>query len=213
MVPVGEWNICEFVTGVPGCGKTTYMARRIRDEMRRGPRYVIAHDPGLQLQGDDLQRHSDEAALFRALSDPKRTRGIHCLQVGDAMRVVAAAEQVAAASRAAGANGRAVPVLVYFDEACALRNMSPSYLDPEVQEVVLMRRSRHIGFLFGTQRLQVLHPTLLDAHTRVIVFRMVAARQLKRLDELGVPPATIRRVQTLRPHEHLVYSQYDAIAA
>jgi len=197
-----DWNVAIVVSGFPGCGKTTYALDRLRREMARTPLYVVAHDPKRDLSrkgGATVKRYVGEAQLEAALRSPETSTGIHCLDVGDPMRVLRFVRGLARRASALG-----VPVLAYFDEAAALRGMSPSYIDPDVQEGYLGRRHELVGYVLATQRLQVLHPVILENASELVVFRTNKASQLRRLDELGLGPRALATIQRLPDHHHVV---------
>jgi len=111
--------------------------------------------------------------------------------------VVYAARRIGAASSGGKAPGTpAVPVLVSLDEIVACGNMSPSHLDPFVNESYAMRRhpGKHMGFIFCSQRPQQAHPTIWEMSTELVIFRVATDRQLSVLENYRVP---IDKVNTL----------------
>jgi hypothetical protein len=204
-VQPGDLDVAIMVSGYPGCGKTTYALARVRELMAQGPCYVIAHDPRRDLTRKEpalTQRHRSEAECDAAFASSTTAPGIHTLDVGDAMRVLVYARQVAARAAPAG-----VPTYLYLDECAALRQMSPSYIDPDVQEYYLGRRHELLGYIFVTQRLQLIHPTLLENASELVIFRTRMAKQLKRYDDLGLEdlhPGILEQIRTLPDHHHLV---------
>lgn len=200
----GDLNVAIVISGYPGCGKTTLAVARLRELMAGGPCYVIAHDPRRDLTRkapDIVQRHKSEAECDRAFASPTTAPGIHCLDVGDPMRVLMYARQVA--SRAAPAG---VPTYLYLDECSALRGMSPSHIDPEVQELYLGRRHELIGYVFATQRLQILHPSILENASELLIFRTKRGSQLGRYEELGledIHPGILDVIRALPDHQHI----------
>lgn len=205
LIARGQWNVAVGVLGGPGVGKSHYAQARARQlaAAARGGCYVLAHDPTLSVRGRDVQRHDTEAHLYAALA--KTPGGIHCLDVADGRRVVAAALVVAAAAVKAGRRGRAVPTLVLLDEVCAVGNMSPSYLDPVLAEAYALRRHRHIGWVFCSQRPQQAHPQIWELATEVVMFRVPSRKQLDRLEDMGIPAATLARVPALRRYEYVAH--------
>jgi hypothetical protein len=92
---------------------------------------------------------------------------------------------------------QAPPVVVYFDEATALRGMSGSYLDPEVAEAIAQRRHEHVGYIWATQRVQFLHPVFFQLATKISVFRLRQEEQIARLRREGMPPRLLEQVPRL----------------
>lgn len=200
----GDLDVAIVISGYPSCGKTTLAIARLRELMGKFPCYVIAHDPRRDLSRkapDITQRHKSEAECDAALANPATAAGIHTLDVGDSTRVFRYAHQVAARSSAAG-----VPTFLYLDECSSLRGMSPHYLDPEVGELYLGRRHELIGYVLCTQRLQILHPTILENASEMMIFRTNKASQLKRFEELGLDdiyPGVLEQIRTLPDHHHI----------
>lgn len=200
----GDLNVAIVISGYPSCGKTTLAIARVRELMAAGPCYVIAHDPRRDLTRkcpELVQRHKSEAECDRALASPATAAGIHCIDVGDPTRVLFYAKAVSTRATPAG-----LPTFLYLDECSALRGMSPSYFDPEVMELYLGRRHELIGYILCTQRLQILHPTLLENASELLVFRTRKSSQLKRLEELGIDdmhPGILDVIRELPDHHHI----------
>lgn len=199
---VGEWNVAIGCVGGPGCGKSTYQQWRARQIAAQTPCYVIAHDPTLSIRGGDVRRHNTSAALLRSLATPGQGRGIQCYDVANGLDVIKLGLEIAAAART---QKDPIPTLVLLDEIVAVGNMSPSYLDPVMQEAYAMRRHRHIGFVFCSQRTQQAHPSIWELATEIVMFRVPTRRQLDRFADLGVPPATLDKVPNLQKFAHIVH--------
>jgi hypothetical protein len=203
-VQPGDLNVAIIISGYPSCGKTTVALARLRQLMAEGPCYVLAHDPRRDLSRkapDIVQRHKSEAECDRALGSPATAPGVHCLDVADPMRVLMYAEAV---SKRAGKVG--LPTYLYLDECSALRGMSPSYLDPQVMEIYLGRRHELIGYVFATQRLQILHPTILENASELVIFRTKRRSQLARFEELGldeIHPGILDLIRGLPDYHHI----------
>jgi hypothetical protein len=200
----GDLNVAVIISGYPACGKTTLAVARLRALMAAGPAYVVCHDPRRDLTRkapDVTRRHANEADADRALADPTTATGLHCLDVADPMRVMLYAHGVARRAAPLG-----VPTYLYLDECSALRGMSPSYLDPVVGELYLGRRHELIGYVMATQRLQILHPAILENASELLIFRTKRSSQLRRLDELGledIHPGVLDVIANLPDHHHL----------
>lgn len=190
----GEFNLCEVVAGVPGAGKSSYVFARLEQLKRERPRMVrIVHDAARWFVKKGALEHRDEASLFAAVRRPELADRIHAMVVGDTMRVFEAAEKVSREAR-----GRGIVTVVYFDEASALRRMSPSYIDEWVNERIMLRRHELVGYIFGTQRVQMLHPSIFDAGTALVVLRC-NARQVPALVERNCPPRVALAATRLEP--------------
>lgn len=201
---IGEWNVAIGVVGGPGCGKSTYAQYRARQIIATTPCYVVAHDPTMSVRGADVQRHSTESQLIAALRGP-RARGIHCLDVADGLRAIKCGLQVAEMARAVGGKQGPVPTLILLDEIVTVGNMSPSYMDPVMQEAYALRRHRHVGFVFCSQRPQQAHPTVWELSTEIVMFRIPTKRQIDRFADLGVPEATLSQVPNLAKYAHIIH--------
>lgn len=198
---IGDWNVAIGVVGGPGCGKSTYAQWRARQIAATTPCYVIAHDPTMSVRGSDVRRHNTEAALVAALRVPG-ARGIHCLDVADGLRVIECALRVAEVARNAK---DPIPTLVLLDEIVTVGNMSPSFMDPRVSEAYALRRHRHIGFVFCSQRPQQAHPTIWELSTEIVMFRIPTRRQIDKFADLGVPAATLEQIPNLPKYAHLIH--------
>lgn len=185
---IGEWNVAIGVVGAPGGGKSTYAQARVREIIAKQQCYVVAHDPTLSIKGPDVTRHQTEQSLLATLASPGRAKGIHTLDVADGLRVIKLGLTVAAAARS---RPNPVPTLVVIDEIVACGNMSPSYLDELMREAYALRRSRHIGFVFCSQRPQQAHPTIWELATELVCFRCATPKQLATLAEYGVPASRV----------------------
>lgn len=200
----GELDVAIVVAGYPSCGKTTYAISRVRELMAATPCYVVAHDPRRDLSRkapDITQRHKSEAECDAAFANPQTAPGIHTLDVGDPMRVLLYARKVAERAAPAG-----IPTYLYLDEATALRGMSPSYIDPEVLEIYMGRRHELVGYVMCTQRLQKLHPDLLENASELVIFRTRMESQLRKLEALGLEelhPGFLALVASLPDHHHV----------
>lgn len=188
---IGEWNNAIGVVGAPGGGKSTYAQARVREIIAKQPCYVIAHDPTMSIRGADVTRHQDERALLATLATPGRSRGIHTLEVADGLRVIRLGLTVSSAARS---RPNPVPTIVMLDEVVTVGNMSPSHLDPIMAEAYALRRSKHIGFIFCSQRPQQAHPTVWELSTELVIFRVSTPKQLRVLAEYNVPVAEIERL-------------------
>jgi hypothetical protein len=200
-VRIGEWNVAIGVVGGPGCGKSTYAQFRARQIIASTPCYVVAHDPTMSVRGADVSRHSTESQLIAALRGP-RARGIHCLDVADGLRAIKLGLEVAEMARAAK---DPIPTLVLLDEIVTVGNMSPSFMDPVMQEAYALRRHRHIGFVFCSQRPQQAHPTIWELSTEIVMFRIPTKRQIDRFADLGVPESTLAQVPNLAKYAHIIH--------
>lgn len=189
---VGDWDVAIACLGGQGCGKSTYAKQRVRQMMAERALYVVAHDPTMGAVGADVHRHRSEEQLLAGLGTSPS--GMHCLDVADGLRVVKCALRVAASARK---QADPTPTLVVLDEIVTVGNMSPSYLDPTVAEGYALRRHKHLGWLFCSQRQQQVHPTIRELATELVVFRATTDRQIASLEELGVPPATLDQVRAL----------------
>jgi len=197
---VGEWNVAIGVVGGPGCGKSFYAQHRARQLLAQQPTYCIAHDPTMSIRGADVHRYRSEAELLAGLK--AAPAGIHVLDVADGLRVVKLAVAV---GEAAKRQPDPTPTLLVLDEIVAVGNMSPSYLDPAVQEAYAMRRHVHLGWIFCSQRPQQAHPSVWELSTELVIFRVPTRRQLDRLEDLGVPAATLDAIPNLPKHRHVVH--------
>lgn len=169
--------------------------------MATTPCYVVAHDPTMSIKGADVRRHSTESQLIAALSGPQ-ARGIHCLDVADGLRAIKCGLDVAEKARAAK---DPIPTLIVLDEIVTVGNMSPSYMDPIMQEAYALRRHRHVGFVFCSQRPQQAHPTVWELSTEIVMFRIPTKRQIDRFADLGVPEATLTQVPNLPKYAHIIH--------
>lgn len=169
--------------------------------MASTPCYVVAHDPTMSVRGGDVRRHSTESQLIAALRLPG-ARGIHCLDVADGLRAIRCGLDVAAMARSAK---DPIPTLVLLDEVVTVGNMSPSFMDPMMQEAYALRRHRHIGFVFCSQRPQQAHPTIWELATEIVMFRIPTRRQIDRFADLGVPAATLEQIPNLPKYAHLIH--------
>lgn len=181
---IGEWNMAIGVVGAPGGGKSTYAQARVREIIAKQPCYVIAHDPTMSIKGNDVTRHQTEQSLLATLAVPGRSKGIHTLEVADGLRVIRLGLTVAASARA---QRNPVPTLIVIDEIVACGNMSPSHLDDLMREAYALRRSKHVGFVFCSQRPQQAHPTIWELATELVCFRVATPKQLAVLSEYAVP--------------------------
>jgi hypothetical protein len=189
---VGDWNVAIGAIGGPGCGKSTYAAARVREITKAQRCYVIVHDPTMSFRGADVTRHASVASLHAAL----RTRpgGIHCLDVARGLDVVREALHVASVARS---QRNPAPTLCVLDEIVTAGEMTPSYLSTLMQEAYALRRHRHIGFLFCSQRPQQAHPVIWEMATEIVIFRLTTDRQARYLEAAGVDGATIAKARRL----------------
>lgn len=195
-VPLKSWNHCIGLLGQPGTGKS-YRALILAREMSRTPAYVLAHDPTGSYRGPDVHNYPDERAACAALAT--RPAGIHVIDVADGGRVLAAGIRVAESSARAGTGGRAVPVLVLWDEMVAVSGASPHRLEESHRDVLARRRhlGSGVGLLWTTQTPQFAHYAMLALCTKLYLFRLQDKRALDRLAAIGVPDSTLALVRSL----------------
>ncbi len=97
------------------------------------------------------------------------------------------------------------PTLVLLDEIVTVGNMSPSFMDPRVSEAYALRRHRHIGFVFCSQRPQQAHPAIWELSTELVMFRIPTRRQIDKFADLGVPASTLDQIPNLPKYAHLIH--------
>lgn len=209
-VPIGDWNHGIVLIGPQQCGKTTYAIKRAR-ELARTPAIVIVHDVAYGFHGPDVQRHDTREELAAALV--KAPGGLHCLDVSDGGQVLDMALAVARSAQTAAGGKRATsctPVLFVEDEVVSFEGASANYLDKKFQKAYLMRRhlehqGGQIGFIIGAQRPQIMHPTIYELCTELVIWRPEAERSIKAFEAAQVPDDVLAKVLQLRDHEYLVY--------
>lgn len=205
-VPWKSWDCAIGAIGIPRSGKTYLLRQRVAEIRARTTCYAIAHDPNGDWQG---MRASSRDELLGHLA--RHPGSLHVLACDDGLELIAAAELIASQSRrAAGVDadrgvghGRyMVPVLVVIDEAADVGGMSPHHLAPQFRRAYLRRRHLGLGFLWGSQRVSLVHPVLYDSSTELNIFRCNDEQAIERMRRAGVPREITDAAPTLAQGEH-----------
>lgn len=99
------------------------------------------------------------------------------------------------------ASGHRIPSLVIFDEGLLLEAASDNYIAPWLKEANAIRRHLGIGWIFCVQNASI-HQSLIDSATELDIFRVVNAKQVRRLGELAnIPEPILDSIPTLKPRQ------------
>lgn len=193
----GDYNEAVAVFGAPGMGKSYWIEHYLMS--RLGDSYIIAYDPMHTYRHcREVYRHRAPQQLLQALS--KTPRGIHCLDYCNEEEIM---KTVLSVANGVQRVGKETPVLFVIDECVGFDGMSPMKISPVLKKMFLWRRHRGIGFVFGSQRPQAVHPTFYDSCTEMILFRITNGDAQKRLREYGAPQEVVDQIGTLPKYKFL----------
>lgn len=188
--------------GSPGCGKSTWVAARVRDIARTTGALVVGFDPGYRVPTKDgtgapipSVRAGSIAELDKALrSEPRR---LCLLANGDAADLIGYARQLATASLNANGGSRGVPVMILLDEAVLIAGADTYRLDSELKRLLAGRRHEHLGFAITMQEATFAHKALLALATEVAAFRCADPVTIARLRACGFDKDELARLPNL----------------
>ena len=203
----GAFNVVLGVLGRPGSGKSYFASTRARELAERGC-FVLCHDIGWRLPERDAEgrpfgivRHETTAsAVERLARDP---RGIHCISSPDAAEVIDLARRLAAADLKRNGGTCGHPVVVVIDEVVAADVCDPNYLSDDMRKLISGRRHENVGIIWTCQSARMVHNQLISLSTEMVLFNLIAEKDLKKLEENGIPPEEVAKVRALPKYQHV----------
>jgi hypothetical protein len=172
--------------------------------------YVLCHDIGWRLPEADAAGHpfgivrheSVSDAVERLKSDP---RGIHCISSPDAVEVIGLARRLAAADLQRNGGMAGHPVILMIDEVVAADVCDPNYLSDDMRKLIAGRRHENIGIIWTCQSARMVHNQLISLSTEMVIFNLVAEKDLKKLEENGIPPEEVAKVRALPKYQNVTW--------
>jgi len=195
----GAYNEAVAVFGAPGTGKSYFMEHFLVERTKSA--YVIAFDPTHSFrhnQGLVFRYGNPQQLLGQGLK--QHPQGIHCLDFAHPTVVLQTAISLCNALKV---KNDTTPVLLAIDEVVGFDGMSPFHISEDLQKAYLWRRHFRLGFVFGSQRPQAVHPTFYDSCTDMVLFRLTNQKAHGRLLEFGCPKEIVTQLGALPNYHHL----------
>ena len=78
-------------------------------------------------------------------------------------------------------------------------------MSDDVKMLISGRRHENVGIIWTCQSARMVHNQMIGLSTQMILFNLLADKDLKKLEENGIPPEEVAKVKALPRYQHVTW--------